>query len=110
MKVTYTKGSLSVEIDGDKQKDVFSELAKFQEVFENNVCGKCKETNIRFVVRTVGANDFYELHCQGCKARMAFGQHQNKEGTLFPRRKDSDGGWLPNGGWMKYNPDTKREE
>ena len=24
--------------------------------------------------------------------------------------KDKDGNWLPNGGWVKWNPETKREE
>ena len=110
MKVRYTSGRLSVEVEGDKQKDVFAELAKFQEVFEHNKCGKCGGTDVRFVVRTVDDNDFFELHCQECRARLAFGQHKGKEGTLFPRRKDAEGQWLKDGGWLKYNPQTGKEE
>jgi len=110
MRVRYTKGNLSVEVEGDKQKDVFGELSRFQEVFENNVCGKCKSDSTRFVVRIVEDNDFYEVHCQDCRARLAFGQHKGKEGTLFPRRKDADGNWLNNGGWLKYNTQTGKEE
>ena len=110
MKVQYTKGSLSIEIEGERQKDVFGELARFQEVFEHNQCGKCQSEDVRFVVRVVDDNDFYEIHCQGCRARFQFGQHKSKAGTLFPRRKDTDGGWLPDGGWVRYNVQTGKEE
>ena len=33
-----------------------------------------------------------------------------KGGRLFPKRKDKEGNWLPDGGWVKWNPDTKKEE
>ena len=114
MKVNYTSGDgrLTVEVEGETQKNIFDELAKFQEVFEHSTCGKCSSTDVRFVVRNVGDNDFYEIHCQNskCRARLAFGQHKSKEGTLFPRRKDSEGSWLPNGGWVKFNTQTGKDE
>ena len=42
MKVTYTtkNSRLSAEIEGDSPRDVFENVAKFQEVFEENTCGK----------------------------------------------------------------------
>jgi len=114
MKVRYTSGDgrLSVEVEGENQKSVFGEIARFQEVFEHTICGKCNGQDLRFVVRNVSDNDFYEIHCVNpkCRARLAFGQHKGKEGTLFPRRKDDSGGWLPNGGWVKFNPQTGKEE
>jgi len=114
MKVQYTSsdGRLTVEVEGEKQKDVFSELAKFQEVFEHSVCGKCGSTDTRFVVRNVQDNDFYEIHCQSskCRARLAFGQHKGKDGTLFPRRKSEEGSWLPNNGWVKFDINTGKSE
>jgi len=112
MRVSYqsSDGRLRVEVDEDKPKDVFAELARFQEVFENLKCGKCGHDDVQFVVRNVDDNDFYEIHCKHCRARFAFGQHKGKEGTLFPRRKDGEGNWLPDGGWLKYNPETGREE
>ena len=112
MKATFQSGRLSIEVEGEKQKDVFGELARAQEVFQHEACGKCKGGELRFVVRNVDDNDFYEIHCldRQCRARLAFGQHKGKEGTLFPRRKNSDSEWLPNGGWMKYNPTTGKEE
>ncbi|MCI0562359.1 MAG: hypothetical protein MN733_28065 [Nitrososphaera sp.] len=114
MKVNYTSGDgrLTVEVEGETQKSIFGELAKFQEVFEHSTCGKCSSTDVRFVVRNVDDNDFYEIHCQNskCRARLAFGQHKSKEGTLFPRRKDGEGSWLPNGGWVKFNTQTGKDE
>ena len=52
MKVNYKtiNGRLSVELEGDSQRDIFQEIARFQEVFEETVCGKCGSDNIRFVV------------------------------------------------------------
>ena len=43
MKVNYQtrNGRLSVQLEGDSQKDIFAEISKFQEVFEEDVCGKC---------------------------------------------------------------------
>ena len=112
MKATFQSGRLSIQVEGEKQKDVFRELAQAQEVFQHEACGKCKGTELRFVVRNVKDNDFYEIHCRdrGCRARLAFGQHKGQEGTLYPKRKDVDGEWLPDNGWMKYNAQTGKEE
>lgn len=112
MKVTYSSknGRLSIQLDGDSQKDVFRQISSFQEVFEESSCGACSSEDLRFVVRTVDDNNFYELHCNKCYSRLAFGQHKNKEGTLFPRRKDEEGKVLGKRGWTKWNPETKKEE
>ena len=111
MKVTYqTKnGKLSVELEGDAQRDIFAEIAKFQEVFEEDTCGKCGSTNIKFVVRNVDENLNYELRCADCGARLSFGS-MKKGGGLFPKRKDSEGNWLPDRGWVKWNPKTEKNE
>jgi hypothetical protein len=103
MRVTYNSanGRLSAEIDGESQKDIFHEISKFQEVFEENTCGKCKGQDIKFVVRNVDDNHYYELRCNSCGAKLAFGAHK-KGGGLFPKRKDGDN-WLPDNGWLKWN-------
>ena len=44
-----------------------------------------------------------------CGAKLAFGANK-KGGGLFPKRKDADGNWLPDGGWQKWNPKTKTLE
>ena len=72
MKVTYTtkNNRLTAEIEGDSPRDVFSSIATFQEVFEEAVCGKCGAENVKFVVRNVDDNLYYEIRCLGCGARL----------------------------------------
>ena len=107
MRLTYTtrNGRIKVEIDGESQKDLFESLSKFDE----SSCGKCGSENLRFVVRNVEDNLYYELRCLDCGARLAFGANK-KGGGLFPKRKDNDGKWLPDGGWVKWNPKTEQSE
>lgn len=113
MKATYTTpdGRMSLEAIGDTHRDLFKQLSSLQEVFENTTCGACNSNNVRFVVRSVDNNDFYELHCQQkqCRARLTFGQHK-KNGSLFPKRKDEEGKWLENNGWLKWTPPAKKED
>lgn len=111
MKVTYTtkNNRLKVELEGESQKDVFEALSKFQEVFDETNCGKCGSENLRFIVRNVEDNLYYELRCMDCGARLSFGVHK-KGGGLFPKRKDNDGKWLPDNGWLKWNPKTEQAE
>ena len=69
MKVTYSSGKLSVEFDCDSQKELFSQLSAYQEVFGESVCGKCVSDNLRFVVRENDGNEYYELRCLDCGAK-----------------------------------------
>lgn len=109
MKVTYTVGNIALEIDADTQVEVFQQLASFQEIFAETKCGKCSSEDVRYQVRNVDDNLYYEARCTDCGAKLAFGA-MKKGGRLFPRRKDKDGNWLPDGGWVKWNPETKKEE
>ena len=111
MKVTYTgtNGRLKVELEAESQVDLFQQLGEFQEIFDETECGKCQSENLRFVVRNVDENLYYELKCLDCGARLSFGT-MKKGGRLFPRRKNKDGEWLPDRGWVNWNPDTKKEE
>lgn len=110
MKLKYTtnNGRITVELEGDSQAALFGEIAKFQEVFAESKCGKCGSEDLIFTTRTVDGNTYYELRCADCGAKLAFGQHK-VGGGLFPKRKE-DGEWLPNRGWVKWNPETKRNE
>ena len=102
MKVLFKPSDkLTFEIEGAGQKEIFKGLAMVQEVFSEAKCGVCGSENIKFVVRTVEGNDYYELRCMGCGDALSFGQHK-KGGTLFPKRKDENGNWLENGGWHKW--------
>lgn len=103
MKVKYkVNNNLEFEVEGNGQKEIFKELAIIQEIFGEHACGICHKNNLRFVVRSVEGNDYYELRCSDCAATLAFGQHK-KGGTLFPKRKDDNNNWLPNKGWYKWN-------
>lgn len=110
MKVNYTSrnGRISVELEGDGQREIFEQISRFQEVFEEASCAKCGSDNVKFVVRNVDDNMYYELRCQDCGARLSFGSHK-KGGGLFPKRKDGDT-WLPDRGWVKWNPKTEKNE
>ena len=109
MKVTYQSGKLSVQFDCETQKDLFSQLSSFQEVFNETQCGKCGSENLRFVVRHNDGNEYYELRCLDCGAKLQYGVNK-KGGTLFPKRKNAEGEWLPDRGWTKWNPKTKTVE
>jgi hypothetical protein len=107
MKCIYSTadGRLKLEVDGNTETELFQKLSKFQEVFESETkCGVCGCENLKYVVRTVDENNYYELKCteKNCRARFAFGQHK-KGGSLFPKRKDKDGNWIKNNGWEKYS-------
>ena len=102
MKASYkVSDTLQFEVEGEGQKEIFKELSSIQEIFGESECGMCKNTNLRFAVRTVEDNDYYEIRCTDCAATLSFGQHK-KGGTLFPKRKDNDGNWIKNNGWYKY--------
>jgi len=111
MKVNYTTNNnkINVEIEGDSHRDIFDQISRFQEVFEQGTCGKCSSENLKYVVRTVEDNQYFELRCANCTARLSFGANK-KGGGLFPRRKDSAGSWLPDAGWVKWNPKTEKNE
>lgn len=96
-------GRLLIKVEAEHQKGLFKELAAAQEVFESeSECGCCHSQELRFRVRVVDENEFYELACN-CGARFEFGQHK-KGGSLFPKRRAEDGAALPNRGWAKWEP------
>tara|TARA_Y100000310_G_C20481014_1_gene714680 strand:- start:332 stop:667 length:336 start_codon:yes stop_codon:yes gene_type:complete len=104
MRINYTSrsGRISVELEAETQRDAFQQLSDFQEIFDEVSCGKCASENLRFVVRTVDENQFYEIRCLDCGARLEFGS-MKQGGRLFPRRKDKEGNWLPDNGWVKWD-------
>lgn len=110
MKLRYKVSSkLEFELEAEGQKEIFKELASIQEIFGEEKCGLCQSTNLRFVTRNVDGNDYYELRCADCGAVLAYGQHK-KGGTLFPKRKDDEGNYLPNRGWYKWQQNKDSDE
>ena len=107
---------LSIDVEAEDVKKLFEGLANVQEVFGDNKCGACKSTEIRCCVRTVEDNSFYELVCNKCHCKVAFG-HNKTGGGMYPKRyqtdskgkavKDKTTGkpiYLENNGWTKYVP------
>jgi hypothetical protein len=108
MKCLYTTrdGRMTFEVEGEKQTDLFRQIAQIQEIFEDTVCANKDDSSnvVNFVVRHVDDNDFYELQCVDKNkpalryAKKKFGVHKGKDGTMFPK-----------GGWIKYNQEQKVE-
>ena len=101
-------GQLEVEFDATGEKDLFTKLGPIQELIDQCKCGKCKSTHVRFNHRVHGEYDFYELKCADCGAALGFGQRKDGSG-LFPKRKDTDGNLLPDGGWSIYVPGSSSQ-
>ena len=95
---------IMVTVEGKDQKEIFEQLSEMQEVFGQSKCGKCGKEHLKFQVREVEGNKFYEQICLGCFARLGFGSHK-KGNSLFPKRKDNEGNYLPDSGWMKWDKD-----
>jgi DNA-directed RNA polymerase subunit RPC12/RpoP len=129
MKVNYKNknGRLSCEFEGKGHLDVWRQIASFQEVFEEEKCGKCGKDNLRFNLRISSdakgkeEYEYPELRCLSCGAKLTFGIMKDGKETLFPVRneregkeykKDANGKLIPKGsyGWVKYNKETGKEE
>lgn len=86
-------GRITLELEGGTQKELFAAIADAQDVFDaDTVCGLCNGQDLRFQVRHIEGNAFYELACRGCTARLTFGQHK-EGGTLYPKRGEGNRGW-----------------
>ena len=104
MKVTYKTGKFTVEAEGGTT-EIFEQLATFDSVFGNCKNKANDSENIGFRHREVDGNHYYELYDKDSFHVLKFGKTK-KDGSLFPRRKDADGQWLDNGGWVKFNTDA----
>src|SRR5579863_2661605 len=94
-------GRLTIKVVGDEQKELFRQLAVVQDIFDGeSECGLCHSPDIKFQVRAIDGNEYFELVCTKCNAQFSFGQHKNGK-TLFPKRR-GPGGPLPDGGWFHY--------
>lgn len=123
IKLKYNvRPSIQVEVDVNDQLELFKSLAEIQEIMGEDTCKKCGGVDTSFVVREVDGNTFHEIRCnnKGCRAILSFGK-EKKSGRLYPRRyevegkeakKDADGKvvYLPNEGWVAYNPKTGQKE
>lgn len=115
MKVTVHSKGVSIEAEGENQKEVFRQLASLQEVFGEDTCGCCGKNDLAFRVRNVEKEEkgkkktyeYFEMHCRGCHAKLSYGCHQTGD-SLFPKRKDDNNKWdTKHQGWVKYVKSAK---
>lgn len=104
MRISTVIGATRIEVEGDI-KEAFTELAQASEIFGHGECGACGSKDVMPVVRDWDGNTYYEMRCNKCHSVMGFGQRRG-DGALFPRRKDKDGNWLPNNGWVNFRNAT----
>ena len=102
-KVIYKTGKFVVEFTSSNQKDLFKEIAEFEEVFTLNHCCVCGNSEIVHRVRHIDGNDYYELFCPKCFKTFSFGQNK-KAPTLFPKYTKGEKGW------SKWSPSEDQEE
>lgn len=119
------KGSsnLSFEVTADTEPELFKQVARVQEVLAVDCCGKCKNKNIKFVVRAAAKKSkWMEIVCQDfdCRAKLVYSSTEDGS-MVYPKKRwdhlseaqkeqrikekeyaDSHNGWLPNDGWFKY--------
>jgi len=103
--------NLILELEEDKQSDLFRSLASAQEVFGEECCGKCQNTELVFRTRkNADEDEFFELLCPKCFAVLAISQNK-KGGTLYPNRQGKDEAGekiqLKCHGWRKWNKEKK---
>lgn len=117
MKITYTtsNGRMTIELEADTHVSLVQQLASFSEVFEEDTCQKCKKQSLRWNVRkskdAKGKEySYHELMCKSCGAKLPFGVRDDDTFRLFPKRKDKEGLIRGKYGWVKWNPETEKEE
>lgn len=102
-------GRLVIEVEGGTIKELFGQIAEVQETLDaDSQCGACGSQEIKFRKRVVQKYEYYELQCEACSARLAFGQLR-EGGGLFPKRRTEKGADLPNRGWMRFIEGSKNE-
>jgi len=119
---------ITAQVEGGDTQEMFKELARISATFEDSACAKCGNKDLKYVVREVGGNSFYEMRCSDhkCKAKLTFGTPQTGVKDLYPKRyhvhtdgkekgsviRDDDGKAKVRGrwGWTIYNHETGEEE
>jgi len=108
-RLQFKVGEGSIVFDAEGVKDAIKVMSEFMEVFGHQECGKCKSKLVFPEHRTDDkGHDYYAMKCYSCGSELSFGQHL-KGGTLFTKRKDKEGNYLPNNGWVRWQ-DQKNSE
>jgi hypothetical protein len=118
MQVTYktADGRLTFTFDATNDKEVFARIGSIQELYEDGTVEidgeEVPETDVRYRCRTVGKFSFPEKFYKGNNAALRgyYKAYSEGENGLYPKRKDKDGNWLPNGGWTKWEGNQGEEK
>lgn len=99
-----------IEVEAENIKQAIKMMSEYLEVFGVHECGKCQSTALVCQhFEDKDGHDYYKLRCTACGALLDFGQHKSG-GTLFVKRKDKEGMWLPDGGWYHYSKRQQQSE
>ena len=118
---------LTFQVDAETEEELFKQVARVQEVFQHQSCGKCSSPNVKFVCRHDSSeNDWLEVVCKDCRARVIFGRTK-KGGQIYPKIRwdqlsekqkeqranekayaDKNRGCLPQRGWFVYKPPASK--
>jgi len=99
-----------LETTAEGVKDAIKAMSEYVEFFGVAECGKCKSKALAAQhSQDKDGNDYYKLRCTHCGAVLDFGQHRSG-GTLFVKRKDKEGNWLPDNGWYKWQERARQND
>lgn len=99
-----------LEIEAESVKAAIKAMSEYVEFFGVSECGKChSKAVVAQHNQDKEGNDYYKLRCTQCGALLDFGQHKSG-GTLFVKRKDKDGNWLPDDGWYKWQDRARKND
>ena len=118
---------LTFQVDAETEEELFKQVARVQEVFQHQSCGKCSSPNVKFVCRHDSSeNDWLEVVCKDCRAKVIFGRTK-KGGQIYPKIRwdqlsekqkeqranekayaDKNRGFLPQRGLFVYKPPASK--
>lgn len=113
--------NLTFKINGENVKSILDQLTGIYQSVGAEECGKCGSGDTRPQSRKIKDDVFYEIRCQQCEAVLQLGVSKEDQ-SLYKKKmktdtkgkavKDNDGKgvYLPNGGWLKWNPQTQTME
>lgn len=107
-KIIIHFNNASIEISASSPKDAIKKLSAYTTLFQEPVCKLCNSEHTVLQHRSRDGNDYYYVKCLHCFAELSFGQHKSGD-TLFIKNK-TDQGFLPNGGWHKYQKPQQGQE
>lgn len=123
LKVSFrVNGNTTVHAEGQNTAEVFEKLAMLCETFgEPDAVKGSERGDYVYRVREVDGNKFHELYSSSLNAKLPFGQNKETK-HVYPKRMETDSKgkairddngkakYLPDRGWLRWNPDTQKEE